>query len=233
MQEDNKYKTFYIDDNNKQDDNFNIREAIEKYTYHYKWFLLGVTVALIAAFLYLRYATYQYQVSTTILITDEENNRGLNSEVSAFEDLGLVADSQISLDTEMGILKSRTLMERVIKELGLQVSYYKKSRFGNKEVYKNGVPFNINLFVEDSILYKLDTIFSISARSATQYDLIDGDGDEVKKCIFGETIKCKFGNLVVTPKNIKDVDLDQEISVKIRPLDRVVIGYLKKINIAV
>ena len=232
MQEDNKYKTFYIDDNNKQDDNFNIREAIEKYTYHYKWFLLGVTVALIAAFLYLRYATYQYQVSTTILITDEENNRGLNSEVSAFEDLGLVADSQISLDTEMGILKSRTLMERVIKELGLQVSYYKKSRFGNKEVYKNGVPFNINLFVEDSILYKLDTIFSISARSATQFDLIDGDGDEVKKCIFGETIKCKFGNLVVTPKNIKDVDLDQEISVKIRPLDRVVIGYLKKINIA-
>lgn len=232
MQEDNKYKTFYIDDSNPQDDNFNIREAIEKYTYHYKWFLLGVTVALVAAFLYLRYATYQYQVSTTILITDEENNRGMNSEVAAFEDLGLIADSQISLDTEMGILKSRTLMERVIKDLGLQVSHYKKSRIGNKEVYKNGVPFNINLFVEDSVLHKLDTIFSISAKSATKFVLADGNGDEVKECIFGETIKCKFGDLVVTPKKIKDVNIGEEISVKIKPLYKVVNGYTKRIIIA-
>ncbi len=181
MQDDNKYKTFYVDDNDEQDDEINILETLEKYTYHYKWFLLGVMIALVAAFVYLRYTTYQYEVSTIILINDEENGGALNSELSAFKDMGLVSESKISLDTEMGILKSRTLMERVIKDLGLQVSHYKKGRIGINEVYKNKVPFNINLFVNDSILYKLDTIFSINARSATRFVLADGNGDEVKK----------------------------------------------------
>ncbi len=172
MQDDNKYKTIYIDDSDQQDDDFNIREALEKYSRHYKWFLLGVMIALAAAFVYLRYATYQYEVSSTILIDDKEKGGGLNSELSAFKDLGLITDSKISLDTEMGILKSRTLMERVIKDLGLQVSYYRKGRIGIKEIYQNNVPLNVNLFINDSILHKLDTIFSITARSATRFILV-------------------------------------------------------------
>ena len=86
MQDDNKYKTFYIDDSEQQDDEINIREIFEKYSYHWKWFLLGVLIALVAASIYLRYATYQYEVSSTILIDDKENGGGLTSELSAFED---------------------------------------------------------------------------------------------------------------------------------------------------
>ena len=179
MQNDNKYKTFYIDDSDQQEDEINIREALEKYSYHWKWFLLGVMIALAAAFVYLRYATYKYEVSTTILINDEQNGGAIASELSAFEDLGLFPGSRTSLDTEMGVLKSRSLMGNVIKELGLHVSYYGKGRIGMGEIYKEEVPFNINLFLNDSILYKLDTTFSITARSATRFVLADGNGEEV------------------------------------------------------
>ena len=231
MQDDNKYKTFYIDDSDQQDDEINIREALEKYSYHWKWFLLGIMIAMVSAFVYLRYATYQYEVSSTILIDDEENGGGLTSELSAFEDLGLFAGSKTSLDTEMGVLKSRTLMERVIKELGLHVSYYAKGSIGINEVYQNEVPFNINLFVNDSILYRLDTTFSITARSDTRFVLADGNGDEVKEGVFGEIIQCKFGNLVATPTAINDVKIGQEIMVKISPLDEVAIDYKERIKI--
>ncbi len=105
-------------------------------------------------------------------------------------------------------------MERVIKKLGLQVSYYRKGRVGINEIYQNNVPLNINLFINDTILHKLDTIFSITARSATRFVLADGNGDEVKEDVFGETIKCKFGDLVVTPKAIEDVKIGQEIIVR-------------------
>ena len=233
MQNDNKYKTFYIDDSDQQDDEINIREVLEKYSYHWKWFLLGVMIALAAAFVYLRYATYQYEVSTTILINDEDNGGGIASELSAFEDLGLFAGSKTSMDTEIGILKSRTLMERVIKELGFHVSYYGRGRSGfTNEIYEGNVPFNINLFVNDSIQYQLDTTFSITARSATRFVLADGNGDEVKECVFGETIKCKFGDLVATPKAINNVNIGKEIIVKIRPLENVAINYKNRINIA-
>ena len=232
MQDENNYKTFYIDDSDKEDDEFNIREVLEKYGRHYKWFLLGIMLALSLAYVYLRYSTYYYEVSSTILIDDTEKGGGLNSELTAFKDLGLTTDPKISLDTEIGILNSRTLMERVIKELGLQVSYYSKGRIGIREIYKNSVPFNVNLFINDSIFHKLDTIFSITARSANQFVLADVNGDEVKKVNFGETVKCKFGELVVTPKAIKDVKIDQEILVKISPLNAVISRYKKSINIA-
>lgn len=232
MQDDNKYKTIYIDDSDQQEDEINFREVLEKYSYHWKWFLLGVMITLAAAFVYLRYATYQYEVSSTILIVDKENGGGLTSELSAFEDLGLFAGSKTSLDTEMSVLKSRTLMERVIKELGFHVSYYSKDRIGINEIYQEEAPFNINLFVNDSIFYRLDTTFSITARSASRFVLADGNGDWVKECVFGETIKCKFGDLVATPTTINNVKIGREIIVKIRPLEAVAINYKNRILIA-
>ena len=57
MQDDNKYKAFYVEDSEQQDDEINLREAFEKYSYHWKWFVLGVFLALAVAFVYLRYAT--------------------------------------------------------------------------------------------------------------------------------------------------------------------------------
>ncbi len=188
MQDDNKYKAFYIDDSEQQDDEINIRETFEKYSYHWKWFLLGVLIALTASFIYLSYATYQYEVSSTILIDDKENGGGLTSELSAFEDLGLLSGSKTSLDTEMGVLKSRTLMERVIKELGLQVTYYKEGSIGTNEVYQDKVPFNINFFVSDSIMYHLDTTFSITANSSEKFVLKNSDGDRIQEGLFGERI---------------------------------------------
>ncbi|MEL4457185.1 GumC family protein [Lutimonas vermicola] len=232
MRDNNKYKSVNIDNGDQQADEINIREGLEKYGYYWKWFLLGVIIALATAFVYLRYATYQYEVSSTILINDTENGGGITSELSAFQDLGLIAGSKSSLETEMGVLKSRTLMERVIKELGLQLSYYAKSRIGIDEVYQKEMPFNINLFVNDSILHRLNTTFTLTARSTTQFILADVNGDEVKECVFGETIKFKFGDVVVTPKNINNVNIGQEIIVEIKPVETVAIGYKNRIEIS-
>ena len=232
MQDDNKYKAFYIDDNEQQDDEINIRETFEKYSYHWKWFILGVLIALVAAFVYLRFATYQYEVSSTILIDDKENGGGLTSELSAFEDLGLLSGSKTSLDTEMGVLKSRTLMERVIKELGLQVTYYTEGRIGTNEVYQDKVPFNINFFVSDSIMYHLDTTFSITANSTEKFVLKNSDGDRIKEGLFGERIASKFGDLIVTPTAINNIKVGQEIRVKISPLEKMAIDYKERIEIA-
>ena len=232
MQDDNKYKAFYIDDSEQQDDEINLREAFEKYSYHWKWFVLGVFIALTAAFIYLRYATYQYEVSSTILIDDKDNGGGLTSELSAFEDLGLLSGSKTSLDTEMGVLKSRTLMERVIKELNLQVTYYSKGRIGTNEVYKSEVPFNVNLFVNDSILYTLDTTFTITAFASTRFVLKDSDGNQAGQGVFGENIQSEFGSMIITPTNINSVKEGQEIMVRIKPLEEVAIAYKKLITIA-
>ena len=71
----------------------NYRELLGKYLYYWKWFALGALVALAAAFLYLRYTPNTYLVKTAIFIDDEAAG-GLPSELSAFEDLGLMGGAK-------------------------------------------------------------------------------------------------------------------------------------------
>ena len=47
--------------------NFNIKEEVVKYLKHWKWFVFGIFVALLAAFLYLRYTVANYKAVATIL----------------------------------------------------------------------------------------------------------------------------------------------------------------------
>jgi len=72
MKNENPLNYVFIDDEKP----VNYRELIEKYTYHWKWFILAILVALAAAFVYLRYTPQQYTVATSILIEDE-NTGGL------------------------------------------------------------------------------------------------------------------------------------------------------------
>ena len=120
----------------------NIREEIEKYVYHWKWFVLSAFLALSIVFIYLRYTPNQYEAAATILIEDVEN-----SELSAFKDLGLVGSSQASLENEIELLKSRNLIQRVAKELQLNVSYYNQGRVIEAEFFHNRSPFNINFLI--------------------------------------------------------------------------------------
>jgi tyrosine-protein kinase Etk/Wzc len=142
-----------IDINNET---YTLREEIEKYVYHWKWFVFGVLFSLVSAFIYLRYTPNQYDVATKILI-DEDNKGGLASELSAFEDLGLLGGSQTSIDNEIELLKSITLMERVVKDLGINVTYYRKGRIITSELFFKNLPVKINFFSKDSIFYKKDT----------------------------------------------------------------------------
>ena len=103
MQENKKFNPV-----NFNEDTLNIREEIEKYFYHWKWFVLSTFLALTIVFIYLRYTPNQYEAAATILIEDVEN-----SELSAFKDLGLVGSSQASLENEIELLKSRNLIQRV------------------------------------------------------------------------------------------------------------------------
>ncbi len=230
MEDNSKYKTVYIDKEVDKED-INLREEYEKYSYYYKWFLLAFLIAVITAFLYIRYTSNQYEVNASILIDDKENGGGLNSELSAFKDLGLLGDSKTSLETEIDVLKSRTLMQRVVKELGINVIYYTQGKIGKSELYDNEIPYKLNFLVRDSILYQLDTTFSISTNSDNKFFLKNSDGETVSEIFFGKKVTTEFGDLIITPINVQNINTDLEINIKISPLKAVANYYKEAIKI--
>lgn len=211
------------------DESVSLREEIEKYVYYWKWFALGIVVALTSAFLYLRYTPNQFEVATTILIDDEESG-GLASELSAFEDIGLLGSAKKNLDNEIELLKSRTLIENVIKNLEYNVTYFKKGRVIQSESHKYGLPFKINFFDKDSILYRTDTTIFITKLSETQFKLENESKNKAQNYLFGENIKTVFGDLTLIPTKLISAN-NEEIVVKITPLKRVVNHYKEQIQV--
>ncbi len=118
-----------------QEEEINLREELEKYLKFWPWFVLGVIICAILAFLYLQIATPIYNTKASVIIKDEENSTP--SELGAFEDLGLLGGiSTSSIENEIGIFKSRRLMTSVVKELDLNISYYEDEGFKEVEIYK-------------------------------------------------------------------------------------------------
>ena len=215
---------------NFNDQSINLREEIEKYVYHWKWFLLGIFIALIGAFTYLRYTPNIYQVSSTILVMGDAK-AGLPSELSAFEDIGL-GKSPASFENEIELLKSRSLMTRVVKELGINVTYYTKGTVMTSELFAKQVPIKINFFTKDSIFYNSNTSFIVQPTSETGFNLKDSEGNVKSTHVFGENIATEVGELTITPNNIGDIAAGNEIIVTISPLKNVVASYLSRIQIA-
>jgi len=105
----------------EDNDTINIREELEKYLIHWKWFALGAIIALVLAFLYLRYATPQYSASSSIMIKDNKKS-GISAELAAFEDLGIIGGgSANNTDNEIEIIKSRKIIGFVVDSLDLDV----------------------------------------------------------------------------------------------------------------
>ena len=119
----------------------------------------------------------------------------MNSELSAFKDLGILGEQKTSLETEITVLKSRTLMQRVVKQLQLNESYHHIGRVAVNELFQKNAPFKVTFLAKDSLFYQLDTSFTVISRSIDTYRLEDSEGEEIGTFKFGEIIKSQIEEL--------------------------------------
>jgi uncharacterized protein involved in exopolysaccharide biosynthesis len=65
------YNTDYNKEENEES-TISIMEIIGLFIKHWKWFVLGLIVALGLAFIYLRYTTPVYEVTSSVILKDEK-----------------------------------------------------------------------------------------------------------------------------------------------------------------
>ncbi|WKN32551.1 polysaccharide biosynthesis tyrosine autokinase [Porifericola rhodea] len=129
-----------------------LKALIRKYLRYWHWFAIGLIFSVGAAFLYLRYTTPEYNISGTILIKDDEKGPSFSSE-ELFAELDIFQTSK-NLENEIEILRSKSLMQRVLGELGLQTSYFVKGRIRDVEVYGKNAPVKAIISQLDSSAYE-------------------------------------------------------------------------------
>ena len=211
----------------------NFRNTIETYLSNWKWILLSLLVALMVAFVYLRYATYEYQSSASIKLKDEKNNNSL-PEISSLQDYGFFADNATNVLDEIEMIKSRTILSKVVDELNLNVKYFVSGLVKEQEVYSNP-PINLNFMAGDSVIKNIDTTFYLKIISADRFEISNNKslvGDEGMSFGFGEMIKTGFGDMIITPNTGNyGTEKGAYVKVEIRPHHIVVNNYKNKIQI--
>jgi len=213
-----------------ENDKLNLSDAIKKYAFYWKWFVLGFGISISASYIYLRYTAPEYEVVSTVLIHDKENE-SVSSELSAFKDLALIDNNKSLFDTEIGILKSRSLMEKVIKTLQLNKTYFEKGRVSDTELYATSLPFKLMFFDRDSLLFDKDTLISLVATSQTNFDLFDANEELRGNYRFGEKIKSSILNFTILPTGATAVIEGDKIIVKINPVSVITDSYRRKTRI--
>ena len=139
-------------DNNKREldkETINYQELLFKCIIHWPWFVFSVLVCLIAAWIYLHFQTPVYQVSASIMIKDDKKGGGGNS--ADLESLGLggMITSTQSIDNEIEVLRSKTILKEVVNNLELYIQYYDEDEFPKKELYKTS-PVIVNLTTQEA-----------------------------------------------------------------------------------
>ncbi|HZW77169.1 MAG TPA: polysaccharide biosynthesis tyrosine autokinase [Flavobacteriaceae bacterium] len=211
----------------------NLREQIYVYLRYWPWFIISAIVLMALSVIYLRYATPIYETKATILIKDEKNSA--LSELALFQDLGFTGSlSPSGFENEIQILKSKSLTERVVKELHLNVSYVSEGKVRDTELYEN-VPIKVEIITpEDEIIFPATPLYVLPINSK-KYQLTVENVLEGAEFSFGEVVKLPFAEItVLATEHLNFTDTDnspEEIRVNIYSLNRTVAAYRQNIQV--
>ena len=127
----------------KEESSFNFRELYTMLILNWQWFAISLVACLIVAVLYLRYANPVYQVSSKMLIKDDNNRRRGSDMLANMQDLGFISNSA-GIENEVEVLQSHILAREAVKNLKIYTTYKLDGIFKDDLIYKDQ-PVSVDL----------------------------------------------------------------------------------------
>ena len=202
--------------NIKPDSTDDIREVIEKYLSHWKWYLFSIIICIVLALMNLRYSTNAYSIEASIKLSDNNADENVIAEYSKMYQYNSKTKTSRQVKDEIEVLKSRSLIKEVVEDLNLNIQIFGQGKFKASEIYTNP-PIAINFLSNDSIINNVDAILTVHIDSKSKY-LLEKDG---KKISFGDKVFTSFGDIVITP-NVEDVNslINKDYTIKITSIEK-------------
>ena len=161
---------------NNEEQGIDIKQLIYTALTHWYLFVIFVVAALAICFFINRYSTNVYQTQGTVLISEGRSNYDATAIMTTMN-----FGNYQNIDNEIAILKSYSLTDRVIKKMGLEVTYIEKSRFSVVELYKNApfvveyersFPQAVGLVYDVTFLENGKVALHGTSESLTKYDYL-------------------------------------------------------------
>ena len=129
-----------------------------KYLTYWPWFVGCIVICLSGTYVYLRYQAPVYEVQSAVLIKEQDSKQSSNSPtITAIQDMGMMSLSN-NFDNELQILKSQTLVRKVVEDLGLYISHSIYRPFSYNLPLYNKTPIKVYMNPEEAKLLKKDIV---------------------------------------------------------------------------
>lgn len=131
----------------------NLYALFFKFFAYWPWFIVSVVGCLLLAFIYLRYQAPVYNISASVLIKEQDARSkammGTNGALGALQDIGGFSMTS-NFDNEIEILKSRTLIRKVVTDLNLYINTQQQRAFGYAPSLYKQSPVIVSLTPEEA-----------------------------------------------------------------------------------
>ena len=216
-----------------QEKDINIRELIKPYLDRWLWFVVGAFLALLGGYLFIKLSTPIYRTETTILVKDAKNNKLPEGASGLFDLSGIGGMNVNSIENEIEILKSKKLIEQVVKDLGLTAEVYQEAAFTKKELYKDTSPVIINVIEEKKDASdeqkKLDILLEIKGNELI---LSSDKMPDVIRTTYNKTISLPNANIIIQKNPDYKGEKIEELLLKVYNTERIVNYYREILSIA-
>lgn len=206
-----------------------IRKIAMKALSLWPWMLLCALLTVSAAAAYLYFSQPIYKVNASVLIKDQEKKLSGSSEMAMLQNIGLVGGAS-SVDNELQIIKSYTLMNEVVRELQLNVSYYKHEGFKDIPVYGSNVPFSISAVKLNEDTLKAGAVSYKAVFTGNNNYVLEDENHHKFKGRSNDTLLLPAGKIVLTSNLVQDAKDNTEYIFRITNSDQVTTGYMKNLT---
>ncbi|MGM0625955.1 MAG: GumC family protein [Bacteroidota bacterium] len=187
-----------------EEESIDIKRILRRYLSKWPWMLLSVILVMGAVWFYLRSTPPQYESTASVLVTDDEKG-GFGDEMNVFSDLGINSNKS-NLYNEIEVLKSRSLMQAVVKDLGLNKTLIRERTILKPDIcYYEDAPLEFTAVNGRESIYEKSGKFLITPLKDNKFKLTEEytkENDEIEKDLethtFGEPVKTFAGTLVFT-----------------------------------
>lgn len=156
-----------------------LKELILKYLSYYPLFIISLVVSVGAALLYIAFVVPKYNTSALILVksASSSSSGGSNDLVDKALSGGVA-----NLQNDMMLLRSTSLMKKVVQKHNLNIGYYKTGKLAQTDVYHDA-PFRLVPQFTEEINSTLD--FTVSHATTAGCEISQGAENNKK----GEPVK--------------------------------------------
>ncbi|MEE1963211.1 polysaccharide biosynthesis tyrosine autokinase [Allomuricauda taeanensis] len=204
----------------------NLKSLLNICLKNWKWFIVSTILCVSLAILYLRYAVPEYSATAKIQILEESNQA---SELSVLDDLDIFSSGKAKIEDETELLSARDNFIHIVEELDLNIQFFIMGNIKSTEIYqKEEIPFSLNFLSNDSIINNAKFDFYIRIHSGTTFGYKEKEDGAEKKYDFGDKIKSRIGDIILTPKKELPKYKNRELHVVINPVEMVADRYRKK-----